>query len=199
MVSKILLSFDSFKNLLLLSSFKNWFSRFQRFIFETSLKKKRNAWLYTLIPLLSHLCLLGQIILLKKMGSTTLSPLSLILLVQVDKSGIEVGWECTTKHFSKKKRNAWLYTLIPLLSIGPSRQEWDRSGMKVYNQAFLLIYCQVWLIVQTQNNMLSSWNVQLAIKLYMFVLGDLSFVGELLLHPPHWPNYFLFISLNLKP
>jgi hypothetical protein len=51
----------------------------------------RNAWLYTLIPLLSHLCLLGPIILLKKMGPTTLSPLSLTLLVQVDKSGIEVG------------------------------------------------------------------------------------------------------------
>jgi hypothetical protein len=47
--------------------------------------------LYTLIPLLSHLYLLGPIILLKKMGSTTLSPLSLTLLVQVDKSGIRVG------------------------------------------------------------------------------------------------------------
>jgi len=61
----------------------------------------RNALLYTLIPLLSHLCLLKPIILLKKIGPTTLSPLSLTLLVQVDKSGIEVGWECTTKHFSK--------------------------------------------------------------------------------------------------
>jgi hypothetical protein len=60
----------------------------------------RNAWLYTLIPLLSHLCLLGPIILLKKMGPTTLSPLSLILLVQVDKSEIKVEWDCRIKHFS---------------------------------------------------------------------------------------------------
>jgi len=60
----------------------------------------RNAWLYTLIPLLSHLCLLGPIILLKKMGPTTLPPLSLTLLVQVDKSGIKVRWECRIKHFS---------------------------------------------------------------------------------------------------
>jgi hypothetical protein len=57
------------------------------------------------------------------------------------------------------KRNAWLYTLIPPLStwinnigdsgesvvgpnflnniIGPSRQGWDKNGMRVYNQAFL--------------------------------------------------------------
>lgn len=58
------------------------------------------------------------------------------------------------------KKNAWLYTIIPLLSIwtnnigdsgesvvgpnflnniiGPSRQEWDKSEIRVYNQAFLL-------------------------------------------------------------
>jgi hypothetical protein len=51
----------------------------------------RNAWLYTLIPLLSHPCLFGPIILFKKLGPTTLSPLSPTLLVQIDKGGIEVG------------------------------------------------------------------------------------------------------------
>jgi hypothetical protein len=62
----------------------------------------RNAWLYTLIPLLSHSCLRGPIILLKKIGSHyTLSIISHI--------------------------------------IGPSTQGWDRSGRRVYNQAFLLL------------------------------------------------------------
>jgi len=44
-----------------------------------------------------------------------------------------------TKNENNNMRNAWLYTLILLLShiIGPCRQEWERSKMGMYSQAFL--------------------------------------------------------------
>lgn len=54
-------------------------------------EEKRNALLYTFIPLLSYPCLFGSIILFKKLGPTTLSPLSPTLLVQIDKGGMRVG------------------------------------------------------------------------------------------------------------
>jgi hypothetical protein len=66
----------------------------------------RNAWLYTLIPLLSHPCLRGPIMLLKNAGSH--------------------------------------YTLSTMTHIiGPRRQGWDRSGIKVYNQTFLIFQSRI--------------------------------------------------------
>jgi hypothetical protein len=41
-----------------------------------------------------------------------------------------------TNNIVKKNRSHYTLSTISYI-IGPSRQEWDRSGMRVYNQTFL--------------------------------------------------------------
>jgi hypothetical protein len=61
--------------------------------------------------------------------------------------------------------------------IGPRKQEWDRSGIRVYNQAFLYIYIRI--MIQCHSN------VQLFTTLPMWQGG-----------PPLFFEFFYFLKIN---